>query len=471
MIPYKRCLLLLADGARPDLFQELCGKGLLPHCERLFKKRGRFTGAVSVFPSTTGPAYLPFLTGCYPGSCDIPGIRWFHKKKYGEGKPFFKRFRSYVGFESFFMNSDIRISHPTLFEYFNSPVNIFSAINKGSSFKTNKTKQSRIWYWYYAHLTDHWSVPDAAATEKLLQALDEETDFAFVVFPGIDEFSHLSHPHHEKTVQAYLHIDQTLGKIIHKLEKQNQLDETLIAIVSDHGLSATYQHFGVASFLESRGLKTFYYPKIFKKNFDVASMVSGNGMLHLYFKDVDGWKNRSSIEAIEKKYPGIISSLLEQEAIDLVAAKSPDGSLVVLSRKGKAKIGLDDQKKIHYSVEKNDPFGYPVFPSSMTDRDSLKLTFDTEYPDALVQLLQIFRSDRTGDLVVSATKGFDLRKRFEHPEHRSSHGGLIREHMMVPFFINAPISEKYARTCDVFPTLLKLMGKEIPETIDGVSLV
>jgi hypothetical protein len=476
MTLYKRCIILLADGARSDVFRELCEAGELPFCDRLFRKTGTLGEAISVFPSTTGPAYLPFLTGCYPGTCNVPGIRWFDKKAYGKGRPRFHRYRSYVGFESFLMNYDLTLRAPTLFQHFNHPINIFSAINKGTPFKANKSKHSRIWYWYYGHLTDRWSVVDDAAASKLIQALDEDPDFAFVVFPGIDEYSHLSHPRHEKTIAAYLAFDRALGRISQKLEQKGWADETLIMVVSDHGLTATHQHFGVASFLEERGVKTFYYPKIFKWNFDAASMVSGNGMLHLYFREKNhlngsnGWSGRTSFEVLEQERKDLLAELLAQEAIDILAGQSEDGSIVVVSKRGRARI-LSVGDQIHYSVQGSDPFGYPSLPLQMSDRQSLQLTAPTEYPDALVQLCQIFRSPRTGDWVISAQKGWDLRRRFEHPEHHSSHGALIREHMAIPFLCNAPLPNAPVRSCDIFPTVLKLTGKEIPEGIDGVSLV
>ncbi len=467
---YKRCIVLLADGARPDVFRELCDEGKLPHCEQLFLKQGSFSKATSVFPTTTGPAYLPFLTGCYPGTCNVPGIRWFDKKAYGLGKPKLKRFRSYVGLESFLMNHDIEISTPTLFEIFQNPVNIFSAINRGTPSKANKTKYSRIWYWYYAHLTDRWNVPDEAALQKLLKALDDETDFAFVVFPGVDEFSHFSHPRHPKALGAYETIDRAIGQIVQKLEKRGWLEETLIFVVSDHGLSKTEQHFGVASFLEARGIKTFYYPKILKWNFDAASMVSGNGMTHLYFRDSRGWVGRTPFHQLEEMRGSLLRDLLEQEGVDLIAGQEEDGSLIAVSRRGRALI-QNQNGKIHYQILAGaDPFGYPALPKIMEDRESLKLTFHTEYPDALAQLLQLFRSPRTGDWVLSASKGWDFRKRFEHPEHRSSHGGLIKEHMLIPFFSNVPLPAEPMRSCDLYPTILKLTGRPIPLGIDGISL-
>ncbi len=476
MTEYQRCFVLLADGARPDVFQSLCEAGELPNCERIFKKQGRFSDAVTVFPSTTGPAYFPFLTGCFPGTCNVPGIRWFDKKNYGLGKPWHQRFRSYVGLESFLMNHDLKLTNPTLFEYFKQPVNIFSPVNKGSTFRSNKTKQSRIWYWYYAHLTDRWEIVDEAATLKLLQAIDEDADFAFVVFPGIDEYSHFSHPHHDQVLKAYRSFDLSLGRIISKLEEKKILDQTLIFVVSDHGLSQTSQHFGVASFLESKGIKTFYYPKIFKWNFDAASMVSGNGMIHLYFRDLSqkekskGWEGRMPFEQLEKQWGKILSDLMDQEAVDLMACQEETGAISVLSKRGRARI-RSDQNKIYYDVMGSDPFGYPALPAVMTSREALEKTYRTDYPDGIVQMLQLFRSSRTGDCVISSKKGWDLRKRFEFPEHHSSHGGLIKEHMLVPFFANVPLPNIPMRTCDIFPTILKLMGRPIPEGIDGIPLL
>ncbi len=476
MSPYKRCLLLLVDGARPDVFRELCEKGELPYCDQLFRRGGRFAEATTVFPSTTGPAYLPFLTGNYPGTCNIPGIRWFDKKVYGRGSPRFKRHRSYVSFEILWMGQDLSLNTPFLFENFKKPVNIFNPIYRGGGFQSKKTRQSRIWYWYYAHLTDRWSWVDQIASQKLLNALEQDCDLAFVVFPAIDVYSHLSHPRHEKTLAAYKNVDQSLGKIIQQLDRKGCLNDTLIFLVSDHGLSATQNHFGVASFLEQRGIKTFYYPKIFKRNFEAVTMVSGNGMLHLYFKDpkdktsFKGWHARTPFEDLESERKDLLQELLEHPGVDILAGEASDGSVVICSKRGKSKIKkMGDQ--FFYQVISKDPFAYPLLPAQMSEREALELTFRTDYPDALVQLFQIFSASRTGDVVISASKGWDLRKRHESPEHHSSHGSLIQEHMHVPFFSNAPLPSHPSRTVDVFPTLLKLMGKDLPQGIDGVSLI
>ncbi len=87
------------------------------------------------------------------------------------------------------------------------------------------------------------------------------------------------------------------------------------------------------------------------------------------------------------------------------------------------------------------------------------------------KLYRNFESSRSGDIVVSAKPGFDLRARLEFPEHRASHGSIIREHISVPIALNVKTRNSPARTADIYPTVLEHMGVEAPENIDGRSLL
>ena len=117
------------------------------------------------------------------------------------------------------------------------------------------------------------------------------------------------------------------------------------------------------------------------------------------------------------------------------------------------------------------PLGFAADGGRIKADDLTRISLDTSYPDSPAQLEQLFRSDRTGDLVVFAREGFDLRKRYEWPEHRSSHGSLHKSHMEVPICTNAPLASKWCRTIDVFPTILRLLGHDLPAGIDGRSLI
>ncbi len=466
---YDKSIIILADGMRADVLDDLLSKGELPNISKHLIEKGCKLPAVTSFPSTTGPAYLPFLTGCFPGTCNVPGIRWFDKAKYDRGYSF-DRYRSYVGLESFCMASDMWPHIKTVFELIPNSYSIFNPIARGTRGKRNFTRISRIWYWYYGHLTDHWGFVDDMALDKLLSVLKLNPSYVFTVFPGIDEYAHLSHPHHERVIEQYRRMDGYVGALADSLIARGEMDTTAIFLVSDHGLSKTDTHFCVNTFLEKHDLPPFFYPLIFKKKGKFsANMVSGNGMAHLYFKNRDGWSRRTTVDELKTISPDLIDDLLSESAVDIVACRNADGCADVFSRRGSAKIRLDGTV-LHYEIKNGDPFGYGKLQKDLSPELSLSQTWNTEYPDAPFQISHLLTSPRAGDLIISATPGYDLRLKYENPEHFSSHGSLHRSHMRVPIVTNLKFEERAVRTVDVFPTVLKLLGHDIPGHIDGELL-
>ena len=77
----RRAILILADGLRPDVLEEQLEAGAIPNLAQLTAQGGR-RRAITVFPSTTSVAYLPYLTGRFPGAVNIPSIRWMDRSKY-----------------------------------------------------------------------------------------------------------------------------------------------------------------------------------------------------------------------------------------------------------------------------------------------------------------------------------------------------------------------------------------------------
>ena len=82
--------------------------------------------------------------------------------------------------------------------------------------------------------------------------------------------------------------------------------------------------------------------------------------------------------------------------------------IIVQNRSGVGKITCKDEA-FSYQFQGDDPLGYGVSYQNLSFRDTLIRTYDSEYPDGLVQLWQIFQGDRTGDLALSADPGYDLR--------------------------------------------------------------
>ncbi|MXX03908.1 MAG: alkaline phosphatase family protein, partial [Gemmatimonadetes bacterium] len=156
---YNRCIFFLVDGAREDVMRKMIEAGELPSLRRYILDRGDYRKAVTSFPSTTGPAHVPFLTGCTPGTCNLPGIRWFDRSQ-PEGLTHFRQARSYVGPGGLYIDSDLRDGIHTIFEYFERPAGVFSLVNKGLGIFENRTLLTRNWYLYYAHLSGRWQVMD-----------------------------------------------------------------------------------------------------------------------------------------------------------------------------------------------------------------------------------------------------------------------------------------------------------------------
>jgi len=468
MKKYERCVFIMADGARDDLFRYLLNNGDLPNISNYVVENGSYKTAVSVFPSTTGPAYTPTLLGKFPGRCNFPGIRWFDRSVYSKKLFSINRFRSYIGPETYLMNRDISSVTPTLFEIFPNSINILNELTKGISNGGDKTKLRKIYLKIKGHFTGSCDQVDETATEILLDSIKHMPDLIYVVFLGIDTYSHIKHPFHDKVIDSYKRIDRSVGLLCERLRLLGALEDTLIVLVSDHGLTQTHSHFDTIKFFDTKGYKTFYYPNVFR-NFlsaDLSVMVSGNSMAHVYIKHNGSWNYRSRFENLEK----LVYSLNEREEIDIISVRDNDNKVRIISERGECITWLDEDGHIHYQRLKDDPLGLN-FPEKMNLSDFLRLSCETNYPDSLLQIIQLFESPRSGDIILSAKEGYDLRSHHENPEHSSSHGSLISDHMLVPLVINERIDCENIRTVDIYPTILNMMGVSIPNDVDGKVLV
>lgn len=466
---FDQSLFFLLDGFRPDILKKLIDENKLPNLKELFVDNGTFWTGSTVFPSTTGPAYLPFITGCYPGVCNVPGIRWVDREHFHNGSWSKKGTRSYVGYESFFFNQDISPDTKTLFEIFPNHLSVHNIVNRGVVKSSEPSKIFSSLLIFAAKLTHQWDMVDHLAASLAQKFLEKnQPKFSFIAFLGVDEAAHLSTPSSEKTVNAYIQVDQAVGKIISVLKKKNLFDKTLIFASADHGLSETKHHFELCDFVDQMGFKTFVYPKVYQRNNTAACMVSGNAMAHLYFKNGESWNNRMFHQDLVNR--NLLAPLIEQPAVDILISKTAENHVMISSKRGTAEISKKNGQ-LQYAPKSGDPFGFSKELSSQNDY--FDATIDSDYPDAIAQAWQIMQSKRAGDLIVTSTMGYDLRDRFEIPEHFSSHGSLHREHMLVPILCNQKINSNVPkRTVNVFPTMLKCMGVDYKDIqISGESFI
>jgi hypothetical protein len=469
---FSRAFFFLLDGARVDLFSELLERGDLPNLSRYLVEPGAYRTATTVFPSVTGVAYVPYLTGMFPGRANIPGYRWFDRDRYQRRPVSLMRFRNYHGLGSYMMDRDLSKEARTLFEILRPSSNIFSGISRGTGFRRNAAYFRRVPAALKFFRTGSWDHIDRAGETFLLRAANRRREkFTFHTTYSIDEYSHHHGPFSERVRACYLDFDRVIGRLCARLEETGQLDTSLLAMGADHGHTEVHNHFSLEKFIEQRGLKTLYFPRQMRRwlRAEAAVMVAGNGMGHIYLKGPAKWTERPPADEHLERHPSLVEDLLAEDAVDQIIYRDADGKVQVRSRRGAAAITLDHEK-VTYEVSGSDPFGYAPMPRQMTRSEALARTVGTDYPDAPVQVAQVFDSPRAGDFLVSATRGWDLRTH-ERVDHRSCHGTLHREHMMVPFAINHPTADRPTRSVDVFPTILSLLGRPVPTGLDGVNLV
>jgi arylsulfatase A-like enzyme len=290
------------------------------------------------------------------------------------------------------------------------------------------------------------------------------------VFPAVDSFSHIHDPFDDDTMQAYINVDAYIGEAIEKLKEQGRWQDTLLIISSDHGLTSTHTHLDLADFFKDRGLSTLRYPLIFNNEPDVSVMISGNAMGHIYFHNLIPDRPLYGNE-ISDSMGSLLPELIGREEIDFLAWRKSDSEFSVESSTGRALIRRESDG-FTYLPKTGDPLGLGEISKPLNHLESLEETAGSEYPDALVQIAQIFLSDRTGDIIAVSNNGYDLRDAWEWPEHHGTHGSLCREHMTVPLIMNRnDWVGRSARTADLYPSILKWAGREVPDNIDGVSLV
>lgn len=471
--PYRRAFFFLLDGARYDLFEELLAAGELPNVARYLVEPGTFRPMTTVFPSVTGVAYVPYLTGLFPGRANLPGYRWFDRERYQRRPVSLMRFRNYHGLGSYLMDRDLSKDARTLFELLTPSSNIFSGISRGTGFRRNAAYFRRIPAAIRFFRTGSWEHIDRAGEQFLLRAARRRNErFTFHTTYSIDEYSHHHGPFSERTRASYHDFDRVIGRLVSQLRATGQLETSLLMMGSDHGHTEVREHFDLERFIERRGLRTLYFPKQVKGwiGAEAAVMVAGNGMGHIYLKGPGKWTERPHGDEHLERHPSLIDDLLAEDAVDHVIYRpNGDGSVRVRSRRGAATVRLVADQ-VRYRAEGADPFGYGPLPETMTREEALARTADTDYPDAPVQVAQVFDSPRAGDFLVSAAKGFDLRPKEGRHTFRSCHGSLHRDHMRVPFATNHKLDADHPRSVDVMPTILKLLGRPAPSNLDGKPL-
>lgn len=473
MPPSFRCFLLLVDGLRPDVAEARLAAGELPNLAEMVERGGR-SRAITVFPSTTSVAYLPFLTGCTPGRCNIPSIRWLDREAYG-GRWWREReaVRSYCGYQAPRLDGDIAPDVRTIFELVPESIGIFTPVARGLTAERDPSRLERQLWGALAHYAQWHQPSDDAVARHLMRAVDGPAPFVFAQFPAVDGYTHQTHPDAEPVRRALYRVDRVVGRLRERLAARGELEQSLVLVVSDHGSASVHTHLDLPDWFRAQGVPTLSHPVLWERKPLAAVMVAGNGSAMVYARPGVPRATRWSIEQLRHADAfgagvDLVDRLLQEPAVGLVAAEDVDGWIWVGDADGAARVRRT-ATGIAYQPLTGDPLGIGGARSGSV-RDWLEATWDAPYPDAAYHLVDQFRAHRTGDLVVVAREGYDFRKRFEIPEHRAGHGSLVRSHMQTPVWASEPLPAEPIRTVDLFPAMLDWLGEPVPAGLDGEAV-
>jgi len=461
-------VVIVADGARPDMMEAAMDDGAVPALARL-RDEGGFQTITSAFPSVTGPAYTPFLLGRFPGPVGLPGLRWYDRTRTTARLP--GNSRSYVGPEMRFVDRDLDPDAPTIFELVPKSIAALNVISRGLS-KHDRIGRSvgfiaRAAQTHFRGNVRGWLAIDRDIGKEVAdQIVKKKPDFVFAALTGIDKTSH-SAGHDAPVVREALQIvDQTVERIRNDAEIERRWNGMQLWVVSDHGHSPVHDHEDLIGIVRSLGLKAIAHPWVYSTGAEAAVMVSGNAMAHIYLdleKRERPWWSKNN-----PRWDKVASALLSRPSVDLMILPQSATECEIHGRgRGHARLSWD-QFFVSYEPLSGDPIGTGKRTNLNTD-EAYEATIATDYPDALVQIARLVSSPRSGEIILSASRNWDYRARYEPIPHVSSHGALHREHMLVPLLSNHRLKGMPRRTVDVMPSALNALGIEIPVGLDGES--
>jgi type I phosphodiesterase/nucleotide pyrophosphatase len=462
--------MIMADGVRPDVLTRAIARGDLPALAGL-REEGSLSTITSAFPSVTGPAYAPFIMGRYPGSVGLPGLRWYDRSR--RIARLSGHSRSYVGPEMRFVDRDIDRASPTIFELAKPSMGALSVIARGLR-RRDRIGQSPVFVARAAatHFRGNvrgWLAIDRHVGEEVVRRLrTQRMKYAFVALTGIDKTSHASGQDSQIVIDAMRIVDETVAQIRSDAERDGRWKKMHLWVGSDHGHSPVRAHEDLAAILGEWGYSTLSHPWAFNTSADIAVMVSGNAMAHLYL-NLDQ-KTRQWWPSIRAGWGELVEKLLSRQSVDLLLLPTSQSSCEIVARGRGAATLIWSESRYSYTPTTGDPLDIGEH-FSLGARQAYDCTIESDYPDALVQIAHLVEAARSGDIILSAARDWDYRAKYEPIPHVSSHGALHREHMLVPLLLNRAPRRTPRRTVDVMPSALAALGITPPKTLDGASFL
>ncbi len=481
--------IILIDGLSQKVFESAIANNLLPNIKSLMDNGIYVKNGIGSFPSMTGYAFYPFITGVDAAKSGILGLRWFDRSS-DVGN-----LRNYVGRTNVYMNQDITDTIKNIFELSGKmyTASINSYMNKG-------VDDGRITGW--THTTAKFEGKSVFGPMKAIPLIGDELakdhfqhesevmrmakdqllknpKVQWITLPSPDA-SHHVFGMTDTYLQLLQHIDSLIGNFKYTIDSLGQKETRMIAIVTDHGVSDVDKNIDIVPLSKEKiGLDLIRGNAVNYRSMQLNTplddfvekdgywVINGNLSSYLYLRDPSkfgsvGWRKNLDYQNLIQYKKGsktinIPKSFAKIEGIEMVIYKKDKQNIIVQNDSGYAVI-TKIKDRYQYHIASADPLEYDklnLVDTFLTKDTWLDLTINSMYPDAVYRLFSLMEAPNIGDLVITSKEGYDLAKNYEVivNNYKGGHGGLRDDQLRVPYILYANDTSKktikYARSEDI----------------------
>jgi len=443
----KKLVLAVIDSLKPEMLERAIDTGRAPALKALVERGVYIRDCVSSFPSVTPVASASITTGLGPDRHQIPSMNWYHRgeERYVEYGSSFAATRTFGIVRSLYdtvynMNlAHLSRAERTVFETvedagFRAACTTYlifrgrhrhEADEAGPYTRIAKAAQFRHAVWgptelFYADLfasrkTDCRSTlgmpgqRDRHSGCVAAHLVEEDLfDFMLLSLPDNDTHSHRYGPYAQTS--SIVEADRAIERMMHAGGGIDTfLDDHAVIVLSDHSQTPIEHSINLAAQLDHRSV---LMPDGDPRDADIAVCPSARSAMVYVLDPGQG-----------DEAPGIARDLCQVEGVDLVA-RLADGEAVVQSSRGpelrfQPDGELADLRGARWSIEGS--------PETLALKISEGRAWSDEYPDALARLWSALQCPRAGDVLVSATPGYEFVDwGGAHHVGGGSHGALHR---------------------------------------------
>ena len=521
-----RIIYCIIDDVRADQFFRLIEKGLLPNFKKFYEQGIYSKNCVTDFPAVTYPTHVSMITGTHTGDfrnelCHgVPLYNWMER---AVAPPFFRSYGTYGSDEwiqIYKMNEDIGTKCQTILEMIDdgNKASILQFVNRGTDYFYPETKMKLAFYYLFLknsrNVEKYLDRLNSFVVQKILETFEHPHRFfnsnevptaSLLWFVSSDILLHLFGSNSDQYLRNMIHIDTVFGFLLRKLDHLGYLNDTAIAVASDHGNYEASTFGDLSPFIRKYNLNNYHPRKNVRGTINLTD-IGGIGFINVkprncYSKSCWYPPQLKDLENYGPKRINLLSELFKIQGCKLMYYKDDsngtDKGIIQLKNRmnssGKITSGYLEYRgkgeniKIKYVSEnqENDTFGYNNDERAMkmmdnafhTPEEWLKNTYHVDYPCYPELVSRHFKNPRGGDIVIS-TQGTVVYN-ITHGKHkkvsRYVHDLGIRSCSIVPLLIGGskeiPHKEiEYCKTVDIVPTLLKMIHVKPHKSVMGQSL-